>query len=252
MRRAVPMVAVSALAVCTPALPAARPAASAGPRATPFGGTPAVGALFADRGGRLRHFCTASVVRSPHGDLLITAAHCLSGKSLRPAGAVTFAPGYHDGKFPHGRWLVRTVYVDRRWRTDRDPDDDVAFLVAGRPGRRIEKYTGAETMATNARLPREVRVVGYPDARNRPITCAAPARLAPGHRRQLVFRCAGYTGGTSGGPFLAQVRRATGTGRVIGVIGGYQQGGNRSDVSYSSRFLANVAALYRRAAAAGG
>jgi V8-like Glu-specific endopeptidase len=218
-----------------------------GMRATPFAGIPAVGALFTDRRGRLRHFCTASVVHSPRGNLLITAAHCMRGKDLKPAGAVTFAPGYHDGKFPHGRWLVRAVYVDRRWRRDSNPDDDVAFLLAGRAGRRIEKYTGAETLGIDARLPQEVRVVGYPDTANRPVSCAARARVAPGHRRQLVFRCAGFTGGTSGGPFLAPVRRAAGAGRVVGVIGGYQEGGDSPDVSYSSRFLANVAALYRRA-----
>jgi V8-like Glu-specific endopeptidase len=217
------------------------------PKATPFDGTSAVGALFTDRHGRLRHFCTASVVHSPRGNLLITAAHCMRGKDPKAAGAVTFAPGYHDGKFPHGRWLVRAVYVDRRWRRARDPDDDVAFLLAGRPGLRIEKYTGAETLATDARLPQEVRVVGYPDTTSRPVTCAAPARVAAGHPRQLVFRRAGYTDGTSGGPFLARLSRARGTGRVIGVIGGYQEGGDSPSVSYSSRFLANVAALYRRA-----
>ncbi|HEY7360835.1 MAG TPA: hypothetical protein VH642_08495, partial [Streptosporangiaceae bacterium] len=38
-----------------------------------FNGTPAVGALFTVSGGQLRrHFCTASVVDSPAGDLLIT------------------------------------------------------------------------------------------------------------------------------------------------------------------------------------
>jgi hypothetical protein len=71
--------------------------------------------------------------------------------------------------------------------------------------------------------------------------------VTPRHLRQVVFRCAGYTDGTSGGPFLARVSRATGAGRVIGVIGGYEEGGNSPSVSYSSRFLANVAALYRRA-----
>jgi hypothetical protein len=59
--------------------------------------------------------------------------------------------------------------------------------------------------------------------------------------------CDGYADGTSGGPFLAQVSKATGRGTVIGVIGGDQQGGDTPDVSYSIRFLANVAALYQTA-----
>jgi hypothetical protein len=34
---------------------------------------------------------------------------------------------------------------------------------------------------------------------------------------------------------------------VIGLIGGYQQGGDTPDISYSIRFLAAVAALYKTA-----
>jgi V8-like Glu-specific endopeptidase len=217
------------------------------PAAAPFKGTSAVGALFSDRGGKLRHFCTASVVRSPARKLLITAAHCMRGRALKPAGSITFAPGYHAGKFPHGRWVVRASYTDRQWRKDGDPDDDVAFLVAGRRGRHIQKYTGAETLETGARLPQKVQVIGYPDTTNSPVTCKAPARAAhPHHFRQLVFDCAGYTSGTSGGPFLTKVSAATGKGKIIGVIGGYEQGGDSPDVSYSARFLANVGALYKR------
>src|SRR5882724_7214250 len=57
----------------TPAPPRAGPAAPAPPRATPFAGTPAVGPLLVRRHGRLAHFCTASVVHSRRGNLLVTA-----------------------------------------------------------------------------------------------------------------------------------------------------------------------------------
>jgi hypothetical protein len=41
-----------------------------------------VGALFTTSSGQLgKHFCTASVVDSPAGDLLMTAAHCVTGTS---------------------------------------------------------------------------------------------------------------------------------------------------------------------------
>jgi hypothetical protein len=62
-----------------------------------------------------------------------------------------------------------------------------------------------------------------------------------------VFRCGGYTNGTSGGPFLASASAATGTGQVLGAIGGYEEGGDKADVSYSSRFRAGIAALYKTA-----
>ena len=49
-----------------------------------FAGTPAVGALFTISEGRLgSHFCTASVIDSPHHDLVITAAHCVDNSIVR-------------------------------------------------------------------------------------------------------------------------------------------------------------------------
>ena len=62
-----------------------------------------------------------------------------------------------------------------------------------------------------------------------------------------MFDCPGYTDGTSGGPFLMDVKAATGDGQVIGDIGGYQQGGDTPSVSYSSRFRASIAALFKTA-----
>jgi hypothetical protein len=66
-----------------------------------------------------------------------------------------------------------------------------------------------------------------------------------------VFRCSGYPDGTSGGPFLAEVGSSTGRGTVLGVLGGFQQGGSTPDVSYSARLTARTQALYNQADAAG-
>ena len=213
-----------------------------------FKGTAAVGALFDVTKTGLKHFCTAAVVRSKPGNLLITAAHCLTGAHTGAHGQVVFAPGYHNGRFPRGRWQVMSVLSDSSWRRHHDPNDDVAFLVVGRSGHRIQKYTGAETVAIGTALPAAVRVIGYPNRANAPVTCTGQAsRLVLTGYQQLVFHCGGYTNGTSGGPFLLNVSARSGDGDVIGVIGGYQQGGKLANVSYSARFLRNVAALYRQA-----
>jgi V8-like Glu-specific endopeptidase len=232
----------------SPALPA-QGSPKAQVAGLPFGGTAAVGALFSGSGGKLgSHFCTASVVSSPAGDLLITAAHCLQGKVLDPVGSVVFAPGYHDGSFPYGTWPVTAVYVDSQWRQSQDPDDDVAFLTTGRPGTDIQRVTGAETLMVN-QPPQQVQVIGYPDQMNEPISCAAAARgFGP---TQMVFDCDNYTNGTSGGPFLANVGPATGDGWVIGVIGGYEQGGDSPNVSYSPRFVSSLLSLYQMAISGG-
>ena len=212
-----------------------------------FTGTPAVGALFTISRGKLgHHFCTASVISSPHGDLVITAAHCVSGTY-----GVVFVPGYDRGATPYGVWTVTKVYTDRSWQSSSDPDDDVAFLQVGQPGSvvPIEDVTGAEQLATGTLARQLVEVIGYPDSGNEPITCRKWTREPM--LDQLEFDCGGYTNGTSGGPFLADVNPLTGLGTVIGVIGGYEQGGLTPQVSYSSMFGANVAALYQLAVAGG-
>jgi hypothetical protein len=213
-----------------------------------FAGTPAVGALFTTPGRRLgSHFCTASVVDSPHGDLVITAAHCVTGFS----GGIAFVPAYDAGVAPYGAWTVTKVYVDAAWRASGDPNDDVAFLRVSQAGSTvpIQDVTGAEQLQTGAPARQLVEVIGYPDASNVAITCRNWTwEPMPD---QLEFDCGGYTDGTSGGPFLARVNPRTGRGAVIGVIGGYEQGGLTPQVSYSAVFGASVAALYRAAVAGG-
>jgi hypothetical protein len=50
---------------------------------------------------------------------------------------------------------------------------------------------------------------------------------------------------------MANVNAATGQGAVVGAIGGYQQGGFTSQVSYAASFGSAVAALYAQARAGG-
>jgi hypothetical protein len=212
-----------------------------------FGGVPDVGALFTSSDGKLgAHFCTASVVHSTHGDLAVTAAHCMSGVQ----GQVVFVPGYANGKEPYGVWPVAAVYTNQAWQSAQDPDDDVAFLRLSdsKDGVPIENVTGAVRLGIGWPEPALVRVIGYPDGADQPISCVN--RATSFSATQLQFDCDGYTDGTSGGPFLANVSGASGQGTVIGVIGGYEQGGNTPNVSYAAAFGAAVAALYHTAEAA--
>jgi V8-like Glu-specific endopeptidase len=214
-----------------------------------FGGTPAVGALFTVAGrGRLgSHFCTGSVVASPHGNLVLTAAHCVTGT---PPGQLVFVPGYHDGTEPYGAWPVTRILVDHAWTASDDLDDDVAFLVVGgHSGGHggVASFTGAERLGFAEPYGQTVQVTGYPSTSSDPIRCANQVRwFSP---EQLQFDCSGYSLGTSGSPLLSGVSPATGLGTVIGVIGGYEQGGDTSGVSYAARFGPNVAALYQAARA---
>jgi V8-like Glu-specific endopeptidase len=207
-----------------------------------FGGLAAVGALFGYSAGKLaNHFCTASVVNSRHGDLAVTAAHCVTGNATQLA----FVPGYANGKAPYGIWPVSQVYTDQAWKSSQDPDDDVAFLRISPAGNGvpIEDITGANQVGTSVQTSTLVQVIGYPDGANQPVSCVNWTKsFSP---TQLEFVCGGYTNGTSGGPFLTNVSRVTGEGTIIGVIGGYEQGGLTPSVSYASVFGTAVASLYQ-------
>ena len=207
--------------------------------ATPTTATMRVGALFTG-GGSGGHYCTASVVDSPGGDLIITAAHCLSGN---PAGTV-FVPGYRNGKEPFGAWTVLRTVENPNWTADTDPDYDVAFAVlAPLHGKEIQQVVGGNTLGVNQSPSQVVTVTGYPDGANAPITCNNYSAFYGS--TQMHITCANYTDGTSGSPWVIPGKHGTST--VLGVIGGFEQGGYTADVSYSVYFDAGVGSLYQQA-----
>ncbi len=218
--------------------------------ATP-GQAQTVGALFTltPTGALGSHFCTASVVDSPTGNLLVTAAHCVSARS---AGEVAFVPDYADGRMPYGIWMVTRVFVDQAWSSSADPDDDFAFLVVSQRGSKanIQQFTGGEAIETGTPAGQKVKVAGYPDGAGTVIACVNTAMAySP---TQFVFDCGGFADGTSGSPLLVGITTPGSPGTVIGVIGGFQQGGDTPSVSYAARFSTDMAALYRTAVAEAG
>ncbi len=205
-----------------------------------------VGALF-DKDLSKGHFCTASVVGSPHHNLIITAAHCLQEGSAgsHPAGLL-FVPGYRQGRNPQDSWQVKDIVVDPRWTDDADPDLDVAFIVLQpRAGRNVGELLGEDHLAINQPATLAVKVTGYRADSPDPITCAGEATAQGATQRR--FACPGYADGTSGAPWLTGVDPVTHLGQLVGVIGGYQQGGDTADVSYSPYFGDAVERLYRQA-----
>ncbi|MFJ9948017.1 trypsin-like serine peptidase [Kitasatospora sp. NPDC091207] len=204
--------------------------------ATPESAT--VGALFSGAVAAGNHFCTASVLHSPTGNLLLTAAHCLSGTD-----GVTFAPGYRDGTAPYGTWRVTAIHTAAGWSQDGDQDEDFAILeTAPSGGRRIEDVVGANQLGTDEPFGVTVRLYGYPSGTEAPILCANTTGRRSAYQR--VVDCPDYPGGTSGGPWISTV-----TGHVVGTIGGYQEGGDSPDTSYSAYFDHTIAALYKEAVA---
>lgn len=236
----------------SPSAPSTPPMAVSDPLAgRPFSGIPQVGTLFGLSGGSLTsHHCTGSVVDSPEGDIVITAAHCVySGSGAETDQA--FVPEYDDGSMPFGVWDVSAVYVSPQWIADRDPDYDFAFIVVHRSGSStpIQDVVGGDRLAVDQPYTGLTRVVGYPSDTNQPITCTNYTKEFTS--TQLEWDCDGYPGGTSGSPFLTGVDPQTGDGTVVGVIGGYETGGDGPNVSYSVHFGDAVSDLLARAEGSG-
>jgi V8-like Glu-specific endopeptidase len=193
------------------------------------------------------HTCTASVIRSKSRNVIMTAAHCMTGNG---AGYV-FVPGYDKGKHPYGVWTVTKAYGSPRWIHHQDTQRDWAFLrVANRTttgGKvlRLQDVVGGNRLGMAAKAKTSVRVPGYPigGVGSAPaITCRAPVYLHDGFP---AFNCGGYLGGTSGSPWLAGHGKVR---TVDGVIGGLHQGGCSPSTSYSPRLGRPALAAFTRAA----
>ncbi|HEY1623906.1 MAG TPA: trypsin-like serine protease [Streptosporangiaceae bacterium] len=208
--------------------------------------SPRVGALF-DSDSSGDHFCTASVVDSPGGNVLITAAHCVnSGSGGANRANVEFIPDYADGNSSDGVWTPERYVLSPRWVNGADPDFDVAFIVL-KPlnGKNIQDVLGANTIVFNAGYKHLVRVTGYPSTADAPISCLS--WTSEQSQTQLKFNCQDFTGGTSGSPWLTRFDPITRTGAIVGVIGGYQQGGDTPAVSYSVYLNDGIQKLYAEA-----
>ncbi len=199
---------------------------------------PPVGALFL--GGRNLHTCTAAVVHSNAGNLIVSAAHCFV-KGV----ATTFVPGFADSADPSNIWTVDAVYLDPLWVLGKDPRVDYAFARVSRPaGGLIEAVVGSALLlgAAPARGS-QVSIVGYAaGVGGTPIGCTANTGLTLGGYPSFV--CSGLVDGTSGAPWMIGST-------VTGVTGGPQRGGCTPWVSYSAPFDTRTVKLLGRADAGG-
>jgi V8-like Glu-specific endopeptidase len=205
-----------------------------------------VGALFSS-GSDGNHFCTASVVNSPGHNVLITAAHCINeGNGGGYRSDIVFIPGYADGNEPFGVWQPEKLIVDPRWASSSDENLDVGFIVL-KPldGQNIQDVLGGDSLRIDPGFANVVRVTGYPSSASEPVTCIN--KTSQQSATQVRFNCGGFPNGTSGSPWVTRFDSGTRRGDIIGVIGGYQAGGDTDSISYSVYFNSDIEALYKQA-----
>ena len=206
--------------------------------AAPVDPDPRVGAVFLAVGDL--HACTGSVLHSAAGNLMLTAAHCLS-----TGAPAAFVPGFAGKAAPDDLWTVDAMYLDPRWVANKDPLADYAIARVSRPGGgSVEGQVGSALSlgAAPARGTR-VSVVAYPaGVGGMPIGCQANTGLSEGGYPELP--CAGLVDGTSGAPWISGST-------VTGVIGGLHGGGCAENVSYSPPFDQHISDLLARAEADG-
>ncbi len=193
------------------------------------------------------HTCTASVIASRTGDLVITAAHCISGTGA----GWRFAPGYHDGVEPYGSWNVVGFYGATAWVQSTLASSDyaivkVAPLVIRGKEHTLQGFVGANRLSSAPASGATVTVPAYAFGSNdRPVTCTVRISYQGIYP---AFTCTPYAGGTSGAPWLEHVHGAM---SVVGVVGGLHQGGCTPVTSYSAPFNATILAIAASAAKGG-
>jgi hypothetical protein len=214
------------------------PQANAVGGAAPVAPDPRVGAVFLGGGtGESVHTCSAAVLASTTGDLILTAAHCIADGI-----GTTFIPGFRDGV--DDTWRITAVYLDPRWVASQDPHADFAIARVRHDGGSVQLSAGGGlTLGSTPAPGTSVMVTGYPmGSGGDPLGCRGVTGLT--HDGYPSLPCIGLTDGFSGAPWMVGST-------VMGVVGGPDGGGCDDDLSFSPRFDEAIVGLLARAETGG-
>jgi hypothetical protein len=128
-----------------------------------------------------------------------------------------------------------------RWFPFGDVNQDFAFLTVHGD---VQARAGSEKLGYSAPVPPSVRLEAYSLTGQLTVCNRRPDVIEAAGQQQLRLACPGFKNASSGGPFLIDINQNSGLGTVVGIIGGYQQGGDSPSVSYSSPFAGVLHHLY--------
>ncbi|WP_432097366.1 trypsin-like serine peptidase [Streptomyces sp. bgisy100] len=192
-----------------------------GPKAKPWQGTAmkTVGRLFFVNANGADTWCTATAVKSANRSAVMTAAHCVRrGSSPHNTNILmVFVPGYSKGKAPYGAFAVRGAATPRTW--ENDSTDDLSTLVVDpdKGGRKLTDVVGGQDIAFNRPVGGTVSAFGYsatrPQLGEQLLHCVG----TPKEKDGLQAIPCDMSGGSSGGPWLADFNATTGKGVLVSV-----------------------------------
>ncbi|WP_141013460.1 trypsin-like serine peptidase [Nocardioides sambongensis] len=178
-----------------------------------------VGKLFFSDG-NVDAVCSATAVRGPGSNRVLTAGHCVHTGPNPQTGQPRFysnwifVPRYHKGKAPLNRWVANYAFVPKAWsRKHRYASDQAVLLMRKSNGKKLVKKVGGAKVVINAKQrQRKVRAWGWP-AQGRyngqlAWRCDGPTKKTNkyGARGDAVLSCT-MNGGASGGPWLLRQRK---------------------------------------------
>ncbi len=199
-------------------------AAAAGPADT----TPvssAVGKIFFDTAGGTPAACTGTVVNSPSGILILTAAHCLNNAPDNSwSKNIVFSPGYHDGEAPFGTFTAWKTDVSSLWNssTQGDTEHDYGMIIAydDADGETPFGAAGGYPMTDDMQTGEEPSLFGYsgtPYDGEHQEYCQELVEPTVPPLNMWQVECPNIVQGSSGGPWLVNYDYETGDGFIGGV-----------------------------------
>ncbi|AZM57092.1 peptidase [Streptomyces sp. WAC 01529] len=192
-----------------------------GPKAKPWRGTTlkTVGRLFFVNASGADTWCTATAVKSANRSAVMTAAHCVRRGSspVNTNFSMVFAPAYSKGRTPYGTFAVRSAATPRSWETDSTNDMSTLTVDADKRGKKLTDVVGGQPVAFDRPVGGTVSSFGYPATRpqlgEELLRCVGRAKKEHGTQ---VIPC-DMSGGSSGGPWLADLNATTGKGVLVSV-----------------------------------
>jgi V8-like Glu-specific endopeptidase len=179
-------------------------------------------AFFHNPSNGLDYSCSASALNSASKELVLTAGHCVHGG----AGGTwmtnwVFVPLYNYGSQPYGQWSAKYFTTFNSWMSSSDLNRDVGMVTMWPNGSgALVNVVGGNGLAWNWGFYNPVTVLGYPaeypyDGGWQWACQGTTTRF--GSEYTVALQC-GFTGGSSGGPWLLQYDNNTGLGYANGAM----------------------------------